>query len=109
MKSRWYPYGVFFALFIAYLVFQSRAFLFAPPLLLPYSSSTLTVAESAITIQGSTSPQAELFVNDEEVSVALDGHFSFPLSLPKGISTVIIKARNPFGRERVRTLIVIVK
>lgn len=105
---RWYLYGIFLAFFLVYLTIQSRAFLFAPWLVLPYSSDVISVSETTIIIHGSTSPQAELFVNDEEVSVSLRGDFSFPVSLSRGINAVKVKARNPFGRERVRALTIIV-
>jgi len=105
---RWYSYGIFLALFLAYLTIQSRAFLLRPLLSLSYGQNTFTVSQSSVVITGKTSPQAELFVNGEEVSVALSGDFSLPLSLFSGINTVTITARSPFGRERIRTLTIIV-
>ena len=108
MLARWHIYLALFILFLAYLAIQSRALLFGPTLSLAYPD-TFVVSEKTVTIEGKATPLSKVFINNQEGVVDLKGNFVFPFSLRKGVNELEIKARNRFGKEKVRVITVIVK
>ena len=108
MKSRTIFYLSCALLFLLYLGYQSRAFLFGPELSLPYPSIVVT-SEKTFTLKGETSPQNKIFIDNQEVSTDGQGNFSLPLALRDGVNDIILTAQNRFQKETSKTIRIIVK
>ncbi len=85
-------------LFVAYLFFQYRAAFLPPSLTITDPKDGSTISKE-YTVTGKADSNATVFVNDQPVSVASNGEFSKQLTLFPGKSTIIIKAKNRFGKE----------
>lgn len=106
--SRFHLYLLLFSLFLIYIVFQSRALIFGPKLRLSYPDR-LVLSEKTVTINGQTTPLSQVFINDQEAVVDREGNFSFPLSLRTGVNEAEVKAKNRFGKEKVKAISIIVR
>ena len=62
-----------------------------------------------VKIQGTTDPNATVFVNGEAVSVDEGGNFQKELSVFPGKTTITIKAVNSFGKQTVIKRDILVK
>lgn len=98
--------GFFLLLFSFYLFYQYRS-VFIPPAL---SVSSIKQDDTqGVTIHGKTEGSAMVFVNEEPVSIASNGEFTKTISLFSGKSTIIVVAKNKFGKETVVEKEVVVK
>ncbi len=61
---------------------------------------------SNVTINGKTSPNAEVFVNDASTKADANGNFTLNVSLDEGENTLIINANDEFGNVAEQTLTV---
>ncbi len=108
MNSRRLLYVSFFLLFLFYLAFESRVFLFGPELSLPYASS-ITTSEKIFTLKGKANPVNNVFINAQEVPIDSAGNFSFPLALHTGVNDITVSAKNRYDKETVKTLRIIAR
>jgi len=84
--------------FFSYFAFQLRAFLI-PPKLEIVQPQKETVLISPITIEGVTSPDAIIQINQEKIiKPSSSGHFLTNLSLPLGSREIKISTTNRFSR-----------
>ncbi|OIP57954.1 MAG: hypothetical protein COX79_05700 [Candidatus Levybacteria bacterium CG_4_10_14_0_2_um_filter_36_16] len=91
-----------------YLAFQYGSFFFGPKLEVISPVEGSVVSENVIRISGKTDPYANLFVNNDEVSLSISGEFKKSLYLFSGEQKITIVAKNRFGKETkvVRTVTV---
>ena len=90
--------------FIIYLGFQFRVILTPPPLSLS-QPLTNSVTASPIDVQGTTSTDSLVTINDDiVVKPDQDGHFQTSLNLAVGETTIKIKATNRFSRSTTTTI-----
>ncbi len=108
MNARRLLYVSFFLLFFFYLAFESRVILFGPELSLPYAS-IITTNQRTFILKGKTSPTNNIFINTQEAPIDGQGNFSFPLALHAGVNDIIIRAKNRYDKETIKTLRVIAR
>ncbi len=90
--------GLFALLF--YLGFQYRAMFLAPSITVDFSKQNTKVGQDYI-IKGKTDPYVSLYINSKPVSVDSNGEFTKSLSLFSGKNSIVIKAKNRFGKESI--------
>lgn len=90
----------------AYLIYQFYNFQKPPTLNIDSPGINTEVAESEVTIKGSTDPGMFVTINDEPVKVSADGMFETTVSLSRGTNSIIVKSRQPdnIGKEAIVTL-----
>lgn len=100
--------GILIFLFIGFLLFQYRAAFIAPPLRISSPQQSVEVSQE-VTVSGRTDREASVTVNNEAVSVNSNGEFTKRISLFPGQTTIVISAKNRFGKETIVTREVTVK
>lgn len=100
--------GFLVMLFIGFLLFQYRAAFIAPPLRITSPQQSAMVGQDVI-VSGKTDREATVTVNNEAVSLNSNGEFTKRLNLFPGKTTIVISAKNRFGKETVETREVVVK
>lgn len=93
---------VFFALLIAYALYEGWGMLYGPTIDIP--SETLTVYESKVLVKGRAERITELRLNGKTIAVTEDGQFEEPYVLAEGTNHLILEARDARGRETEKTL-----
>ena len=96
-------------LFIGYFVYQSRAWVIPPKLMLESPADGAVFAEGAISVGGTVAPGALLTINGREAYSDEARKFSFELLLPPGVHTIEVKAQDRFGKETSITRQIVVK
>ena len=108
MNHRWT--GIFLSLlFIFYMTLQSRAFLFAPRLLLNTPAIIRAAVGQEIKIEGEAIRQSRVSIDGQEISLDRDGKFSQLLIAREDTRALEVKAVNRFGQENTKLIQVIVK
>lgn len=85
---------------LSYLGFQYRS-MFFPPMLTVDSPKQNSQTEKEVTVSGKTDPNATILINNELVLLNADGEFTKVLTLFPGKTSIILKAKNRFGKETV--------
>lgn len=104
MPKRFVVPFVLLGLFIAYIIFQSRAFIFPPRLLLDTPLTVRVRVGQEMVVKGRASSLSRVFFNGEEVPVAKGGIFSQPLLIENNVREIEVKVTNRFGRENVKVI-----
>lgn len=92
------------ALFVAYIVFQSRAFLFSPRLSLSTPEIIRAEIGQEIHVEGFAPLSSHVSINGQDVALDREGKFSQSLVIQKDTSAVEIRAANRFGKENVKII-----
>lgn len=100
--------GFLVILFVGFLLFQYRAAFISPPLRITSPEQSGVVSQD-VTVSGKTDSEAAVTVNNEAVSINSNGEFTKRISLFPGKTTIIISAKNRFGKETVVTREITVK
>jgi cytoskeletal protein RodZ len=100
--------GLLVFLFVGFLLFQYRAAFISPPLRITSPEQSAMVGQE-VTVSGKTDREASVTVNNEAVSLNSQGEFVKRVSLFPGKTTIIISAKNRFGKETIETREVTVK
>ena len=96
--------------FGTYIIFQIRNFAKAPELtIISPESEELKTNSSGLKIEGKTDPGASVFINEQPISVNLDGHFAEEVRLSEGINEVKISAKNKTQKETMKIVTASVK
>lgn len=85
--------------FFAYLWFEYRQFVGAPPLDLISPSQGQTIEITTVTVEGSTDPDAKLTVNDQEVGLDSVGKFKEEVKLSSSVNTITVVSTSKFGQQ----------
>lgn len=83
-----------------YLGFQYRS-MFVPPMLVVNSPKQNAKTKNEVTISGKTDPNATILINNEPVLPNTNGEFKKILTLFPGKTSIILKAKNRFGKETI--------
>lgn len=83
---------------LGYLGFQYRS-MFLPPMLVVDSPKQNAETKDEITVSGKTDPNATVLINNEPVLSNTNGEFKKSLTLFPGKTSIILKAKNRFGKE----------
>jgi hypothetical protein len=67
-----------------------------------------TLGSTNATVKGKTSPQAEVFVNDQEGTADINGNFSVNVGLDEGINQIVVLANDADGNAAEQDLTVTV-
>ena len=89
---------LFFALLIAYGVYEAGSLLWGPQIKLP--GDTVVISESHATIRGATQNVADLTLNGTVVSMTEDGVFEKEVVLMPGSNRFVLTAHDKYGRSR---------
>lgn len=96
------------ALFIGYIIFQSRAFLFPPRLLLQTPELIRVKIGQEIKIEGEAERSSRVSINGQDIALDREGKFFQPFVIQKDTSAVEIKVVNRFGMENVKIIGIII-
>lgn len=96
--------GIAVTLIIAYTLFVSSPYLLGPTLDVISPSDESTLSSPLVTITGKTSRVAYLSLNDQPIPLLEDGAFAVERSYPAGYTVIVLRARDRFGREEVKTI-----
>lgn len=84
---------------LVFLGLQLRQYFFAPPLTIFSPKEGQIIKDISVEVKGKTIPDATVFVNDELISAAFDGSFSYTFKLLSGENIIKIKVVNRKGKE----------
>lgn len=85
--------------FFAYLWVEYRQFVGAPEVKLASPQEQQTVEIPAIVVEGSTDPDAKVYVNDQEIGVDEQGKFKEEIKLSASTNTIKITSTSRFGQS----------
>ncbi len=68
-----------------------------------------TLSNGSVTVTGKTSPNADVFVNDQETHADANGNFSAKVSLDEGQNQIIVTANDSYGNAAEQDLNVTVQ
>lgn len=92
-------FGLLILLLIIYFVFQYKGFFSPPRLTVTSPSENEVIAGGEIKVQGRTSPDATVTINDQTTIVDSDGKFEKTLPVFTGDLTLTLVAKSRNGRE----------
>ncbi|MDO8617616.1 MAG: helix-turn-helix domain-containing protein [Candidatus Uhrbacteria bacterium] len=99
--SRFVAIGGFllFALILGgYVYFQVRTIRVPPPLFVETPIDGARLDEPIVRVQGKTSPEATVVVNDRQAIVQTDGTFLIDIDIPRGTVIITISAKRRHGQ-----------
>lgn len=99
-KIKWALVLLIIICFFGYLFFQYQNLIFGPRLVVLKPSENAIVHQERIIIQGKTSPEAQVFVNEEKVYPNQKGEFFQEIFLSEGENQIVIIAQGQRGRKR---------
>lgn len=88
---------------LGYLYFQVSSLNRAPRLDVLSPGKDSTVSDSALVVSGRTDPDANVYLNNQQIVADANGEFHEDLSLGPGSNLLTIKAVNKFGKETTLT------
>lgn len=92
--------GILIILFIAFLVFEGRKLLLAPPLTLFSPPEDLITNDHKIQLVGQTDPGVRVTVNSTNVFPNEKGYFEDQIILQDGLNILDVKAIRRYARPR---------
>lgn len=92
-----------------YFVYQARAWILEPHLLVTSPEDGATIFASRVVVEGEAGEALELTINGLKTYSDETGHFSQELLLAPGVHTIEIKAQDKFGKEQSITRQIVVK
>ena len=95
--------------FAGYLVWQIRAIVEPPRLLVHAPVEGVIIREAHTIIQGETEKESTLTVNGQEIMVNEAGKFETKIDLSPGVNTITISASKKHGKTTVVTRHLVVK
>lgn len=97
--------GALCALFIlAYAFFVALPYLMGPSLFVSSPKEGSTLTDPLVIIEGSTRRVSYLSINGMDMPMEPDGSFSIVRALPPGYTVVVVRAKDRFNREVVKTV-----
>lgn len=106
-KLRWTPKAtaisaatIIITVVLTYLIFQFRILSGVPNLNVKSPQENQTVS-TLITVEGNTSPQATVKINNKQVTVSDSGEFSETISLSQGQHTITIESISRTGKTNI--------
>lgn len=95
--------GLFVLFIFGYIMFQVYGFAAAPELQISSPSNNSIVEEDKVEVRGITDQAANIYINNQKISVSSDGKFVADIKLTKGVNVIEIKSKNKAEREKVLT------
>ena len=88
-------------LLFSYLGYSAYNFLQPPNLTVLQPADNIIIQDTAITVEGFTSPEASITVNNVPLIVADEGYFSHKFDLHSGVNTLEIVSTKKHGRKSI--------
>ena len=88
----------------SYILFAFRNYIVGPTITIFSPQNGEKIDQSHITLRGKTSNITHLSLNGRQIYTDQEGNFIEQLLLPVGYTIIEIRAKDRFGRERVKTL-----
>jgi len=101
--------AVFVTLFFGYVIYQYRSFAGAPILIIDQPRTDLTVSDPLLNIVGRTDPDADIFLNGQQIHLGGKGTFSTHITLAEGVNTLNFIAENKLGKTNKVTRTIVVR
>ena len=98
--------GLFLIIMVGYVGFQLSK-LSTPPAINLSNQEKSTVTTSYVIVSGEVDSGSDVFINDSPILTSPDGSFSDKVLLADGTNQIKITARNKFGKEASKTIIVV--
>jgi hypothetical protein len=95
--------GVFLALVALYTLFQARFLILGPQVKIDYPPDGFVATSSLMTISGTARNVTAISLDGRPIFLDQYGNFSEELLVPPDESTILIQARDRFGRETEKT------
>lgn len=87
-----------------YALFVATPYLLGPSLTIDSPISNSHVESDTVTIAGTAERVSYLSVNGMPVPISVDGSFSIVRGYPAGYTVLVVRARDRFNREVVKTV-----
>ena len=85
-------------LFIGYVLFQAKNLLLGPIITIDEPKDGTTITYEVVTVAGQAKNVAYIYLNNKQIYVDNNGHFSEKLIAPTGYSIIELSAKDKFGR-----------
>lgn len=85
---------------LVYIIYQYKVFATPPELNINYPPDNITLENNSIAIEGKTSSNADLLINDQNISIEKDGTFKSLVNLQNGINYIKITTKNRINKEK---------
>lgn len=86
---------------VGYFSWQVYSLLKPPSVTLVHPTTDVSTRDHAIVVQGSTEPETQVSINNEEVEVSKTGTFTVSIDLQTGLNVLKLTAKKKHSRERV--------
>lgn len=96
---------VFVLIIVGYVAWQFSK-LSAPPIINLSNQQRSDVTTSYVIVSGEVDSGSDVFINDSPILTTPEGSFSDKVLLSNGINQIKVSARNKFGKESTKTIIV---
>lgn len=98
--------SLFLLIMVGYVGFQLSK-LSAPPAINLSNQEKSTVSTSYVIVSGEVDSGSDVFINDSPILTSPDGSFSDKVLLADGTNQIKVTARNKFGKEATKTIVVV--
>ncbi len=99
--------GLFIIFVLGYLFFQVHAINQPPKIFIETPKDGERLTTSSTVIQGKTDVGTTLSMNDQQIFVDSEGNFKQPLSISPGEKILTFVARNNFGKQSTKQILII--
>ncbi|XLQ20412.1 MAG: helix-turn-helix domain-containing protein [Candidatus Moraniibacteriota bacterium] len=89
-----------------YLYFSVDNFISSPWLIVENPVSGSVINNNKVEVKGKTRSNSQVFINDQQIFVDMDGKFSDIVSLNNGLNAINIKSVNKFEKESVEKIVI---
>lgn len=100
---------VFVTLFFGYVIYQYHSFAGAPILIVDQPRTDLTVSDPLLNVVGRTDPDADIFLNGQQITLSGKGTFKTHITLAEGVNVLNFIAENKLGKTNKVTRTVVVR
>lgn len=94
-------YILIFVVLVAYIIFQYRAAIFNPMLIVSNPSENSIISSQTVTVVGKTDLNSSVFINNETASLDKNGNFKKTINVFPGRAKITIKAVNNFSKTTI--------
>jgi hypothetical protein len=92
-----------------YILFQARFLILGPRVWIEAPADGAVVATPIVTLSGRAENAAWLTLNGSQIYTDPQGHWEEKLPLAEGPSIMTVRVRDRFGRERARSITIILR
>lgn len=102
-------YGLIGILFVLYILFQAKNLLIGPVILVEEPKDGVTLTYEVVTIKGTAKNVSYIYLDNKQIFVDAEGHFSEKLIAPPGYSIIELSAQDKFGRKTKKIIRIILQ